>query len=98
MWLILTVAAAIVTSVLWYIGRRTDKYQVGFLSLVYWGASLMWLVDHVIAHAQNGGPFFDMSAGATALGFCVLALGALIWVVRLLFSSLKRRGQAFRVR
>jgi hypothetical protein len=25
-----------------------DKYKVGLLSLFYWGATLMWFVDHVM--------------------------------------------------
>lgn len=94
MWLLITALAALVVSALWYVSAPTDKYKLGFLSLIYWGATLMWLVDHVIAYAQEGGPFFEISAQATAVGLSVLALGLFVWLVRLLLSDPKRVLQA----
>jgi hypothetical protein len=90
MWLLITALAAIVASVLWYANAPADKYHLGFLSLIYWGATLMWLVDHVIAYVQEGGPFFEISGDALALGLSVLLLGLFIWLVRLLMSHPKR--------
>ncbi|NLE10757.1 MAG: hypothetical protein GX630_04550, partial [Actinobacteria bacterium] len=43
-----------------------------------------------IAYAQEGGPFFEVSADATALGLAVLALGLFVWLVRLLAADPKR--------
>jgi hypothetical protein len=94
MWLLLTALAALVTSALWYASAPNDKYKFGFLSLIYWGAALMWLVDHVMAYATEGGRFFEVSADATALGLSVLVLGLLVWLVRLLLSDPKRVLQA----
>lgn len=90
MWLLLTALAALIASALWYVSAPTDTYKLGFLSLIYWGATLMWLVDHVIAYAQEGGRFFEMGAGATGLGLSVLVLGLVVWLVRLLASDPKR--------
>jgi uncharacterized membrane-anchored protein len=90
MWLLLTALAALVASALWYVGAPVDRYKLGFLSLIYWGATLMWLVDHVMAYVQDGGQFFEVTASATAVGLSVLVLGLLVWLVRLLASDPKR--------
>ncbi|NLT43447.1 MAG: hypothetical protein GXX93_12285 [Anaerolineae bacterium] len=90
MWLLITAFAALVTSALWYVSSPSDKYKLGFLSLIYWGATLMWLVDHVMAYVQERGEFFEINADATGLGMAVLVLGLFIWLVRLLVSDPKR--------
>jgi hypothetical protein len=90
MWLLITALAALISTALWYVTAPADKYKLGFLSLVYWGATLMWLVDHMMAHAQEGGPFFEISADATGLGLSVIILGVFVWLVRLLVSDPKR--------
>ena len=87
MWLIITALAAIITSALWYMTAPKDKYKLGFLSLMYWGAAIMWLVDHVIAYAQEGGEFFEINADATGLGFSVLLGGLVVWLIVLLISD-----------
>jgi hypothetical protein len=90
MWLLLAALAALIATALWYVTAPADKYKLGFLSLMYWGATLMWLVDHVLAYAQEGGPFFEISADGTALGLSVVILGLVVWLVRLLLSDPKR--------
>jgi len=94
MWLLITAGAALTASVLWYLIRPRDRYRLGFLCLILWGATLMWLVDHVLAHIQEGGPFFEFSAEATALGLSVLVLGLLIWLARLSASHSRRALRA----
>lgn len=86
MWLLLTAAAAIAATVGWWITAPTDKHHLAFLALIYWGATLMWLVDHVIAFAEDGGPFFDLSLQAALVGLSVLVLGLLLWLARLLLA------------
>ena len=83
MWLLFTALAAVITSALWYVTAPTDKYKLGFLSLIYWGATLMWLVDHVMAYVQEGGRFFDITVDSTGLGLSVLVLGLVVWLVRI---------------
>ncbi|BAQ35397.1 hypothetical protein ABFB50_05905 [Dehalococcoides sp. THU3] len=89
MWLIMTLAAAIITTAVWYIKSPNDKYKLGFLSLMFWGASIMWLVDHVIAYLQEGGEFLEINQDATFLGISVIIFGFLVWEIVLLASDPK---------
>jgi hypothetical protein len=89
MWLILTALAAIITTVIWYVKAPEDKYKLGLLSLTFWGASIMWLVDHIMAHAAEGGAFFETSLDDTMLGISVILVALLIWVAVLLVSDPK---------
>lgn len=89
MWLIMTVLAAVVTTIIWYIKSPEDKYKLGLLSLAFWGATLMWLVDHIIAFATEGGAFFETGLDATMLGVSVIVFALLIWLVVLLVSDPK---------
>jgi hypothetical protein len=91
MWLLVTAAAAIAATIGAFWGAKGDRYHLGFLSLIYWGATVMWLVNHVIAYVEEGGPFFDLSLQATWVGLTVLLLGLAIWLVRLCASSSRRR-------
>jgi uncharacterized membrane-anchored protein len=89
MWLIMTTLAAIITTVIWYVNAPHDQYQLGFLSLFLWGASLMWFVDHVMAYFIEGGNFFEINLDATLLGLSVITLALLIWIVVLLITDPK---------
>jgi hypothetical protein len=89
-WFLLTALAAIIATALWYVNAPGDKYKLSLLSFIYWGAALMWLVDHVIAYAQEGGEFFEINTDATGLGFSVLLFGLLVWLVVLLVGDPKR--------
>ncbi len=90
MWLLITAVAAVVATALWYVNAPNDRYKLGFLSLLFWGAAIMWLVDHVIAYAQDGGEFFEISSDATGLGLSVLLGGLVLWLIVLLVSDPKR--------
>lgn len=89
MWLIMTALAAVITTVIWYVNAPEDKYKVGLLSLFYWGATLMWFVDHVMAYLMEGGDFFEINLDATLLGVSVLVLGLIVWEIVLLISDPK---------
>ncbi len=89
MWLILTALAAIVTTVIWYVKSPDDKYKLGLLSLAFWGATLMWLVDHIMAYVLEGGEFFETSMDATMLGVSVIIFALLVWLAVLLISDPK---------
>jgi hypothetical protein len=89
-WLLLTALAAMIATALWYANSPGDKYKLSLLSLIYWGAAIMWLVDHVIAYVQEGGEFFEINADATGLGFSVLLFGLFVWLIALLVSDPKR--------
>jgi hypothetical protein len=89
MWLILTALAAIITTVIWYVKAPADKYKVGLLSLFFWGATVMWFVDHVMAYISEGGEFFEINLDATLLGVTVIILALLVWEIVLLVSDPK---------
>ena len=81
MFLIITAFAAIVTTIIWYINAPKEKYKLSTLSFIYWGATLMWLVDHVIACLTEGGEFFEITLDATLLGITVVLAGLLAWII-----------------
>lgn len=92
MTLLITVFAAVYVTVKWYT-RSDDSMKLGILLFMYWGASIMWLVDAVFEFAELGRAYFTPSPGDMLndafLGFSVLALGLVIWVVRLLILDPK---------
>ncbi|MDO5397284.1 MAG: hypothetical protein Q4G33_05075 [bacterium] len=91
MTLLITVFAAVISTVVWYV---TDSdMKLGTLSLMYWGASLMWLVDAVAEYIEIGAEYFtpadaDMLNDAY-LGLSVAALGLVIWLVIVLMKDPK---------
>lgn len=92
MTLLITVFAAVIVTVLWY-NRKDDNMRLGILLFMYWGASIMWLVDAIFEYAELQADYFtpaleDMVNDAF-LGFAVVALGLVIWVVKLLITDPK---------
>ncbi len=92
MTLLITVFAAVITTVLWY-NRKNDDMKLGALVFMYWGASLMWLIDAVFEYAELGAEYFSPSlkdmANDAFLGVSVVALALIIWLVRLLILDPK---------
>jgi peptidoglycan biosynthesis protein MviN/MurJ (putative lipid II flippase) len=88
-WLIMTALAAIITTAIWYVRAPGDKYKLGLLSLIFWGATIMWFVDHVMAYLTKGGEFFEVNLDATLLGISVIVLALLVWEIVLLVSDPK---------
>lgn len=91
MTLLMAVIAAVVSTIVWYVNAGARKLGVGKLSLMYWGASLMWLVDAVIEYAEMRAAYFtpapaDMLSDGF-LGVCVVALGLVIWLVTVLIKD-----------
>ena len=92
MTLLITVFAAVIVTVKWY-NRKDDSMKLGILCFLYWGASLMWLVDAIFEYAELKAEYFapaleDMINDAF-LGLSVVALGLVIWLVRLLIADPK---------
>ena len=93
MTLLITVFAAIISTIVWYRSSARDDMKLGVLSLMFWGASLMWFVDAIFEYAELQEKFFtpelkDM-LNDTYLGFSVVALGLVIWLVVLLAKDPK---------
>jgi hypothetical protein len=85
MTLLTTVFAAIICTILWYKKEEARTLKVGTLCLMYWGASLMWLIDTIFEYAELGAEAFvpaplDM-LNDFYLGLSVVALGLIIWLV-----------------
>ena len=47
MTLLVTVIAAVIVTAIWYKTAPKSQMQLGVLCWMYWGASLMWLVDAI---------------------------------------------------
>ena len=92
MTLLITVFAAVIATVVWY-NRKDDNMKLGILLFMFWGASIMWLVDAVFEYAELGAECFTPAAGDMLndafLGLSVVALGLVIWIVRLLITDPK---------
>ena len=92
MTLLISVFAAIIFTLLWY-QRKDDSMMLGVPCICFWGASLMWLGDAIFEYAEAGAAFFtpepaDMLNDAY-LGFSVVALGLILWLVILLVKDPK---------
>ena len=90
MTLLITVFAAVIATVKWYT-RKDDTMMLGILCFLYWGASIMWTVDALFEYAELQAEYFtpaieDMVNDAF-LGLSVVALGLVIWLVRLLIAD-----------
>lgn len=92
MTLLITVFAAVITTVIWY-NRKDDSMKLGMLMFMFWGASLMWLVDAIFEYAELKAAYFTPAVedmvNDTFLGLSVIALALVIWVVRLLVTDPK---------
>lgn len=93
MTLLITVFAAVISTVVWYKKDCENTMKIGTLSLMYWGASLMWLVDAVFEYAELKAEYFTPAISDmindTFLGLSVVALGLVIWLVILLLNDPK---------
>lgn len=92
MTLLITVFAAIIATIKWY-SRTDDTMKLGILCILYWGASLMWLADAIFEYVELQAEYFapapaDMLNDAF-LGFSVVAVGLIIWLVILLIRDPK---------
>ncbi|MCR4564074.1 MAG: hypothetical protein K5755_05515 [Clostridiales bacterium] len=93
MTLLITIIAAIIASVCWYSNEKRDEYKLGVLSLIYWGASLMWFMDFVFEYAELKTEYFSQSfsdiLNDSLLGVTVVAIGLAAWLVYLFIKDPK---------
>ena len=93
MTLLTTVFAAIICTVIWYKSPNRTEMRLGTLSLMYWGASLMWLIDAVFEYAELKEEYFTPAPvdmlNDFFLGLSVVALGLIIWLVIVLIKDPK---------
>ena len=91
MTLLITVFAAVIATMVWYTRPNLRDLKVSVLCWMFWGASLMWLIDAVFEFSELRAEYFA-PAGADMLndaflGFSVVALALIIWVVIVLISD-----------
>ena len=90
MTLLITVFAAVITTAIWY-KKNDEKMQLGVLCWMFWGASIMWLVDAIFEYAELKAAYFTPAPedmlNDSFLGLSVVALALVIWVVVLLVKD-----------
>lgn len=98
MTLLVTVFAAIVVTLVWYRHAPEDDMKVSVLCWMFWGASLMWLVDAVFEFAELHAAYFTPEPADVLndlfLGLAVIALALVVWLVILLVRD--PRGVLFK--
>lgn len=91
MTLLIAVFAAVITTIIWYTNDKRSQLKLGTLTLMYWGASLMWLVDAVVEYIELGAEYFTPAASDMLndafLGLSVVAFGLIIWIVILMVKD-----------
>lgn len=91
MTLLITVFAAVVSTLVWYVSEKARKIKINLLMYMFWGASLMWLVDAIVEYLDAGPAFFEATAQAmlndSFLGLSVVALALTVWVIALLIKD-----------
>ena len=59
MTLLITVFAAIISTIVWYIKETECNLKLGTLCVLYWGASIMWFVDAIFEYAELKADYFS---------------------------------------
>ena len=85
MHLLVSVFAALIYTILWYKGAPDNKLKLNVLSWMFWGSSMMWLIDAWYGYMEDGADFFcpapaDM-LNELYLGLSVVAVAMIIWLV-----------------
>ena len=94
MTLLLTLLAAVISTFVWYRNAPKDIYRIRTLCFMFWGASLMWLVDAVVEYIETETSYFrpepiEMLNDAF-LGLSVIALAGVVWIVDLIIHDPKK--------
>lgn len=73
---IMTIIAAVICTAVFFVQKKNGKKERSVVlgMFMFWGASLMWLIDCIFS-AAGGEGFFDISMEDTILGIIILAAG-----------------------
>lgn len=93
MTLLITLIAAITATLVWYNSSKARTLKCGILCYMYWGASLMWLVDAIAEYLEIGADYFlpaqtDM-INDLFLGLSATTLGLVVWIAIILCTDPK---------
>ncbi len=91
MTLLITVIAAVISTMVWYTSEKARALKVSMLCYMFWGASLMWMCDAIFEYAELRAEYFapaleDM-INDSFLGISVIALALVIWVVTVMIKD-----------
>ena len=75
---LMTIAAALVFTAVYFFGKRSGAAFTAML--MFWGAALMWAVD-CVAEFMDGEPLLDLGREDAVLGGIILAAGLLVYGV-----------------
>lgn len=93
MTLVITLIAAAVSTAVWYLNENRASLKLGTLSLIYWGASLMWLMDFVFEYAELKAEYFTQEfadiLNDSLLGVTVVLIGFIAWLIVLMVKDPK---------
>jgi hypothetical protein len=85
--------AAVISTVIWYSSENGRQLKIGILCYMFWGASIMWLVDAIFEYAELGAEYFRPAAtdmlNDSFLGLSVIILALVIWVIIVLIKDPK---------
>ena len=93
MTLLITLFAAVISTILWYKSAPKSDMNLGLLCWLFWGASIMWLIDAVFEYIELGAEHFTPAPSDMLndlfLGLCVVALALVRWLIVLLIRDPK---------
>ena len=91
MTLLITTFAACIATAVWYKSYGRSEMKPGILALIYWGASIMWFVDAFVEYMELKDEYFTPAPADmlndSFLGFSVVALGLIIWLVAIMIKD-----------
>ena len=90
---LMTIAAALTFTVLYFVGRRHGRPNQAIFTtmLMFWGAALMWSVD-CVANAMDGEGLLDMSREDTLLGGIIVVAGLAVFAALSVANRLRARA------
>lgn len=91
MTLLMTLIAAVIVTMIWYVSPKARLLKVGLLCYMFWGASIMWMVDAVAEYIELRSAYFTPALedmiNDSFLGLSVIVLALVIWAAYVLFTD-----------
>ena len=89
---LMTIAAALVFTALYFMRRRNGKSSSALFTtmMMFWGAALMWSVD-CVGNALDGEGLLDISREDALLGGIIIVAGLLVFAALSLFERYRIR-------
>lgn len=91
MYLLILLSGSIVSSIASL--RRKDRKDLQSLAFIFWGATVIFIIDKTYAHIMDNEPFIDTSPSALMLGFTLLTTGLILWLLLLVGGKIRNRPQ-----